>query len=178
MSRRLLRWHTESVFGPASRTDGWQPVDRGHVGALLKQWARQDQAVWLEDDDNFQKWENGKLSAKEKRVLCTKWFGAAWRKLKAHPAVVERAFAATGCGCDMLGHTDADISVVGLKNPIEMVKVEEPFIDDADEYKNRAWSCAEHFLFADKEESDSSEEEASSSSDSASSSDSSGEGGD
>ena len=48
----------------------------------------------------------------------------------------------------MLGHTDADINVVGLETPIEMVKVEEPFIDDADAYRNRAWSGAEHFLFA------------------------------
>ena len=113
------------------------------------------------------------VEREKKRVLSTMWYGAAWRKLKAHPSVVERAFAVTGCGCDMLGHTDADINVVGLKNPIDMVKVEEPFMDDEDTYRNRAWSRAEHFVFADKEESDSSEEEASSSSDSASSSDSS-----
>ena len=28
----LRRWRTESVFGVKQRTEGWQPVDRGHLG--------------------------------------------------------------------------------------------------------------------------------------------------
>ena len=35
---------------------------------------------WLENDENLEIWENGKLTASEKGILITKFVGAAWEK--------------------------------------------------------------------------------------------------
>ena len=41
----LLAWKTVPVFGPERRTESWQPVDRGHIGATLQSLARMKQAI-------------------------------------------------------------------------------------------------------------------------------------
>ena len=33
---------------------------------------------WLENVDNLSKWEFGKISTRDKRILITKWVGEAW----------------------------------------------------------------------------------------------------
>ena len=40
---------TTLAYGPKQKTHGWQPIDRGHIGATLKAMMRQEQQSWLED---------------------------------------------------------------------------------------------------------------------------------
>ena len=40
---------TTLAYGPKQKTHGWQPIDRGHIGATLKAMMRQEQQLWLED---------------------------------------------------------------------------------------------------------------------------------
>jgi hypothetical protein len=90
---RLLQKHgVEMAFGPRNQTEYWQPIDAGHVGAVLKQLGRIEFEKWMEQVSNpsepeanwvynWQKWENNKFSAKDKRVLMTWVFGKAWAQL-------------------------------------------------------------------------------------------------
>ena len=82
---------------PVKSTSETQPVDAG-LGRLVKLLISQEFEVWLEHEDNLEIWENGKLSASEKRVLITKFVGAAWEKVflsgKYNPAAF---FEKTGC---------------------------------------------------------------------------------
>ena len=69
------------VFGPPNATDGWQPIDRGGIGVVLKTLIGDQQECWLEQTDplgepNWKKWERG-VSVAEKRILLTWWAGAS-----------------------------------------------------------------------------------------------------
>ena len=37
-----------TVYGPRNRTEGWQPIDCGHLGAVLKQLAIGHFEMWME----------------------------------------------------------------------------------------------------------------------------------
>ena len=52
--------------------------------------------VWLQDKDNLEKWESGKISEMEKRILITHWAAAAWERVftSQHP---RKYFERTGC---------------------------------------------------------------------------------
>ena len=67
---------TKSWFGAEDRTDLWQPVDQG-FGWEVKREMGAVQETWLEDDDNLSLWEDGKLSASDRRILLTHWFAEA-----------------------------------------------------------------------------------------------------
>lgn len=53
------------MLRPPGKTEGWQPIDRGHIGATLKALARQNQDAWLSIQENFEKWENNSLTASD-----------------------------------------------------------------------------------------------------------------
>lgn len=81
-------------FGPAGLTDLWQPVDH-HVGKLLKDYVHHEYEQLMEETP--EKWEDGAISMQEKRVLVTKWVGAAWQRLCTEkPEFLIRAFSSTG----------------------------------------------------------------------------------
>ena len=66
--------------GCAGNTDEIQVVDAG-VGALLKRFAEDIQTEWLDDDDNWNEWQDSSLPAGRKRVLLTLWYGQAWERV-------------------------------------------------------------------------------------------------
>jgi hypothetical protein len=67
-----------------------------------------EQEIWLEDDDNLQRWEDGSLTASDRRVLITMWLGQAWDNLQCKPGFssrIRRYFQKTGC---LLTANDSD----------------------------------------------------------------------
>ena len=46
---------------------------------------------WLEHDQNLAQWHD-KISAKERRILMTKWTGEAWRELSADKDFFQKLF--------------------------------------------------------------------------------------
>jgi hypothetical protein len=90
--RLLQAAGVECAYGPRNQTEYWQPIDQGHIGAVLKQLARVEFEKWMEQlpegdgppetwEYNWQKWESNRMPAKEKRVLMTWVFGRAWEQL-------------------------------------------------------------------------------------------------
>ena len=59
-----------------SQTTPSQPVDGG-LGKNVKGEISHELERWLGNEDNLEKWENGKISQMEKRILITHWAGAA-----------------------------------------------------------------------------------------------------
>ena len=88
--RKMQELGGEMCFGPPNKTEGWQPIDCGHLGAVLKTLAKGAFETWADETDeegttNWEKWENKKFSASEKRVLVSWWFGEAWTLLRPGP---------------------------------------------------------------------------------------------
>jgi hypothetical protein len=70
----------ESAYGPRNQTEYWQPIDAGHIGAVLKQLGRAELEKWMETPSNpdappesrqyhWQLWESNKMQASEKRIF-------------------------------------------------------------------------------------------------------------
>ena len=57
---------------PAGTTDITQPVDSGY-GRAVKRLIGVKLAEWLDNEANLEKWETGKLTASERRILFTIW---------------------------------------------------------------------------------------------------------
>ena len=99
---------------PTDCTEQVQPIDGG-VGYQLKVETGHEFEDWLEDDENLDLWENGKLSESDKRILITKFVGAAWEKLCSNknfnPDVY---FQKTGCLLTVDGSEDDLVNVEGL----------------------------------------------------------------
>jgi hypothetical protein len=57
---------------PAGTTDITQPVDSGY-GRAVKRLIGVKLAEWLDNEANLEKWEAGKLTASERRILLTIW---------------------------------------------------------------------------------------------------------
>ena len=71
-------------YGPKNLTDCWQMVDAGY-GKLLKVLTKHEQQLWLETDENLDKWlgnTDEKFSAKERRILICDWVSRAHEKLQ------------------------------------------------------------------------------------------------
>ena len=109
----------------------WQPVDRGHLRQDLKAGARHFQEQWLENDENFERWESGQITLREQRILATHWFGKSYEMLlsKEKELLRAEAFECTGCNTDVDGMLNDTINVVGLgKHPIDMVPAGTPTV--------------------------------------------------
>ena len=68
---------------PPETTDSTQPVDAG-LARQLKNEIGHELEDWLDDEINLDKWEKGKLSTSEKRILITKFVGDAWERIFSH----------------------------------------------------------------------------------------------
>ena len=69
-------------FGIPNGTHFWQPADAG-PGKVFKSRIKQEQNTWLELDENIEIWlgnDEGKLTAKDRRILITGLVGNAYRK--------------------------------------------------------------------------------------------------
>jgi hypothetical protein len=63
----------------AGNTDEIQVVDAG-FGACIKRHKEQVESEWLEIDENWARWSGGRLTAGERRVLMTQWYGEAYER--------------------------------------------------------------------------------------------------
>eukprot|EP00474_Spongospora_subterranea_P001207 CRZ01665.1 hypothetical protein [Spongospora subterranea] len=98
---------------PPNLTHLIQPVDAG-PGRSIKYWMGNALDEALDDPSFLDKWSNGKFSAKERRILMTRWAGDAYEKLISSRRN-ERYFVKTGCLLRIDGHQNA-INVQGLPN--------------------------------------------------------------
>jgi hypothetical protein len=64
---------------PPNETDQVQPIDRG-LGRQVKIYLGQEMDAWLDDDKNLEKWEDGKLSASDRRILLACWYTTAVKR--------------------------------------------------------------------------------------------------
>ena len=75
----LTKLGSHVIYGPPNATAGWQPVDRGGIGALPKALIGDQQECWLEqtgpeDEPNWKRWEQG-MSMPDKRIFLAWWAG-------------------------------------------------------------------------------------------------------
>ena len=82
--------------------------------AKVKFLVSQEFEEWLEIADNLDIWETGKLSASEKRILVTRFVGAAWDKIFLSGKYNPRAFfEKTGCLLTLDGSEDEKVRIEG-----------------------------------------------------------------
>ncbi len=58
-------------------TDEIQVVDSG-FGRLIKHYANEEASEWLDVDTNWENWSSGDMTAAERRVLMTLWYGKGY----------------------------------------------------------------------------------------------------
>jgi hypothetical protein len=75
---------------PENQTDKIQPVDGG-CGKMMKVKIAAEMERWLEEEQNLEKWHD-KLSARDRRILMTKWATEAWRELSKNKEFCRRLF--------------------------------------------------------------------------------------
>lgn len=75
---------------PENHTDKIQPIDAG-FGKMFKTKMGEEMDKWLESEDNLEQWHD-KLIARQRRILMTKWAGAAWRKLVEDQDFITKLF--------------------------------------------------------------------------------------
>ncbi|XP_065664823.1 uncharacterized protein LOC136086454 [Hydra vulgaris] len=111
-----VRQHKGIVwFGVPNGTHFWQPVNAG-PGKAFKSHIKVEQNIWLENDENIELWlgkNDRKLSAKDRRILLTRWVGEAYRKTSKDEKFLRmlyRSFAKTGCLITADGREDDKIN--------------------------------------------------------------------
>ena len=138
-----VRQHKGIVwFGVPNGTHFWQPVDAG-PGKAFKSHIKAEQNIWLENDENIELWlgnDDRKLSAKDCRILITRWVGEAYRKTSKDEKFLRmlyRSFAKTGCLITADGSEDDKIYPEGMPayvvpppvdidNPVEITEAPIP----------------------------------------------------
>ena len=117
----------QCLYGPRNKTEGWQPIDAGHLGAMVKALGKANFERWMEAKSrnpkhagkpNWQVWEENAMTMSEKRILVTWVFGYAWSKLCSDKYKHARvsAFLKTGCLLTVSGVNDHCVFVAGLKD--------------------------------------------------------------
>ncbi len=148
------------AFGPRNKTEAWQPIDAGHLGAVLKAIAKQHFELWMEQISNpedpvdqqlynWQKWERNQICARDKRVLMTWIFGRSYEEF-AGPKYLhcrQRAFRKTGMHLTTTGRNDAHVSIDNYKDFVPLPPGT-PWHDHA--YGNDSFTDQPAFAFADE----------------------------
>ena len=98
---------------PENHTDKVQPIDAGY-GKMMKKKIGEQMEKWLEEEKNLEMWHDSIL-ANTRRVLMTKWAGAAWRELHSDNHFVKKRFKKTGCLMTANGDDDEKIRPQGLE---------------------------------------------------------------
>ena len=97
-----------NTYGPPNRTEGWQPLDTGHIVATVKILAKERFESWMErkvetvessTELNWEKWERNGFSPKEKRIMCSWVFGDAWDEFCGSKYWAQRRAAFEKGGC-------------------------------------------------------------------------------
>ena len=93
-----------------------QAVDAG-LGSNTKYLVGKEFEQWLEIGDNLDRWENGTLSASDKRIIIIRFVGAAWKKFfnddRYNPI---RYFVKTGSLLTLDGSDAYKVCIKGLPN--------------------------------------------------------------
>ena len=133
----LKKVNSRVCYGPKNLTNCWQPVDAGY-GKLLKTLSLHEQQLWLEKDENIERWvgnaERETFTAKERRILITHWVGEAHLKLQEpkYDRFRRLCFEKTGCLITADGSDDALIKPEGLPDfvvtpPLPTIPATDPF---------------------------------------------------
>ena len=95
VKRKLVAANVYPVFTPSQCTDVVAPVDH-HVGA----WILGAMAVLYEHalERNREAWENGELTAAERRIYIVNWVGGAEDHARAPQEVLRQYWMASGKG--------------------------------------------------------------------------------
>ena len=104
---------TEPVFVPAGTTHLVQPVDVV-FNAPFKQAVDREATKPLQD--NLDEYMRGTINASERRVLFTKWVGAAWDEVSANTEMVIRSFEKCGISIPIDGSKDDRINIANIDN--------------------------------------------------------------
>lgn len=105
--------NTEVTFIPGGCTSLLQPLDvvvNKPFKAAINRLATQHMQEKLDD------YVNGRISAKERRILFTKWVGQAWEEVSSDKEMMKRSFLKTGIAVAIDGSEDVQINVEGLEN--------------------------------------------------------------
>eukprot|EP00903_Cladosiphon_okamuranus_P021062 g19348.t1 len=105
---------------PAGCTDELQPVDAG-MGRRMKTGMGRQLDSWLEHGENLQQWEDGTLTASERRVLMTRWVAEVIEEINADQEYRFRLFDKTGAGMTADGSGDERINLEGMSGPLNFM---------------------------------------------------------
>ena len=75
---------------PENHVDEIRQIDAG-CGKMTKVKIVAGMEKWLEEEQNLGEWHD-KLSAKDKRILMTKWAAEVWRELSKNKEIFKRLF--------------------------------------------------------------------------------------
>ena len=89
---------------PENHTDKIQPIDAG-FGKMYKTKFGEKMDKWFEEKDNLELWHD-KITTRQRRILMTKWAGAAWKELVKDKDFIKRLFQKTGCLITVDGSDD------------------------------------------------------------------------
>lgn len=71
----------------------------------------------LSYEENLQKWENGKYTVGDRRVMLTHWVGQAWRELhKDNGDLIRQTFRKLGLSLTVDGSEDTELKIRDLPN--------------------------------------------------------------
>ena len=89
---------------PENHTNKIQPID-ARFGKMYKTKIGEEMDKWLEEKDNLELWHD-KITARQRRILMTKWAGTAWRELVKDKDFIKRLFQKTRCLITVDGSDD------------------------------------------------------------------------
>ncbi len=120
----------ECAYGPENKTEGWQPIDAGHVASCVKELAKATFSDWMDkastadpSETNWRRWDTGKVNCSEKRIMMTWIFGQAWERFTSDKYLSFRvkAFATCGSLLTIDGSGDNLVKVQGWEGSLDLV---------------------------------------------------------
>ena len=129
---------TEPVFIPVGTTSLVQPVDIV-FNAQFKAAVERKATKHLQE--NLNSYVKGRINASERRVLFTKWVGAAWEELSSKTEMIVHSFEKCGIS---VAPEDEKIHINGLEDyNVESDDNEDPFSDEEEGDKDTSGVSAE-----------------------------------
>ena len=118
--------HIREVVSPGDCTDLCSTVDQELGSFVKKEFNKSFQSHFEKQPD---RWQMGKVSAKERRKLFTVWTCDAVAALMKRPDIIRRAFRGTGVGIDIEGKMKENLRFPGFDTYVPPEKDEEHLND-------------------------------------------------